>query len=273
MRKKVFLAMAFAAMLGSAATAQTSLTFKVGGAFPMGDFSDAKASYTNGIQRWGLATKHAEGGAGSGFSAGFDILFGVPSIKGFGINLSLDFLYNGLNEDLNDYFEDMVDKTKTIPVTLNNGSTANINVNNFSIKKPTYINVPVLLGAVYSFNAAPSIGLFASGSVGANIRFVTPVTQEIEGTINYSGSNVSVDGNFTTSFKTATSFAFRLTAGITFMDKYVIEVGYYNLGAGKVRYEQVSTVMIGNTETSDKDKETLKSITPELLTLRLGYKF
>lgn len=80
----------------------------------------------------------------------------------------------------------------------------------------------------------------------------------------------------TIKFDPAVSFAFRLAAGVTFAEKYSVELGYYSLGAGKVKGEEKYSVEYSDsyyTDDSDKDKFSLKSINPTLFTLRLGIKF
>lgn len=267
MKKKVLIAAALMAMLGGAAMAQGTFTLKLGGGFPMGDFADAKADYNNGFNnlRWGLWSKHTDGGAGLGFNLGFEYNMPVSSVNGLGVVISVDAFYNGLNEDLNDFFADFKED-------LDNG------YDSWSLTTPNYINIPVMVGAKYDLPLTSGINLYGAAAVGANIRIITPfnVTYEQEG--YYQGYAISgtVEESTNIEFDPAVSFAFRLAAGVTFAEKYSIELGYYNLGAGKVKDEIKYTAEFSNnnyTDQSDKQKETLKSITPTLLTLRLGISF
>lgn len=254
MKKKVLIAAALMAMLGGAAMAQGTFTLKLGGGFPMGDFADAKADYNNGNIRWGLITKNTDGGAGLGFNAGFEYNIPVSSINGLGVVISVDAFYNGLNEDLNDFFADYKED-------LDN------NFDSWSLKLPNYFNIPVMVGAKYDLPLTSGISLYAAGAAGANMRIVTPYELVLEGT--------GVTRTTTVEFDAAITFGFRLAAGVTFAEKYSVELGYYNLGAGKVKGEEkeVWEYSNGTPNDTDKDKFTQKSITPTLLTLRLGISF
>ena len=259
MKKKVFLAAALMAMLGGAAMAQGTFTLKLGGGFPLGDFADAKADYDDGTMRWGLNGKYTDGGAGLGFNLGFEYNVPVSSVNGLGVVISLDAFYNGLNEELNDYFsefkEDLDDYT-----------------NSWSLSLPNYINIPVMVGAKYELPLTSGVGLYAAGAVGANLRIITPYklqyeTDYISGTVERT-TEIEPDATV--------SFAFRLAAGVTFAEKYSVELGYYSLGAGKVKGEEKYSVEYSDsyyTDDSDKDKFSLKSITPTLFTVRLGISF
>ncbi len=259
MKKKVFLAVAMMAMLSGAAMAQTAFTLKLGGGFPMGDFADAKADYDNGALRWGLWDKHTDGGAGLGFNLGAEWCIPVASVNGLGVVVSLDAFYNGLNEDLTDFFADY-------KVDLEN------NYDSWSLTLPNYLNFPVMVGAKYEYPLTSGISIYGAGAVGANLRIVTPFKRVLEGTVT---GNITAEQTMTIKFDPAVSFAFRLAGGVTFAEKYSVELGYYALGAGKVKDEVKVVTEYSSTYQDDtnKDKETLKSITPTLFTLRLGIKF
>ena len=258
MKKKVFIAAALMAMLGGAAMAQGTFTLKLGGGFPMGDFADAKADYNNGTMRWGLQTKHTDGGAGLGFNAGFEYNIPVSTVNGLGVVISVDAFYNGLNEELTDYYADLKED-------LDN------NFDSWSLTLPNYLNIPVMVGAKYDLPLTSGINLYAAGAAGLNMRIVSPYEEKIEGTI-YGASATYTE---TIEYESAITFGFRLAAGVTFAEKYSVELGYYNLGAGKVKGEYKETIEYtdGTPDDSYKNKFTLKSVTPTLLTLRLGISF
>lgn len=261
MKKKVFLAVALMAMMGGAAMAQSAFSLKLGGAFPMGDFADAKTS-SNNIDRWGLLTKDNEGGAGTGFNVGLEWRFGIPSVSGLGLVVSVDGFYNGLNEDLRDFFEEAKDNMED-------------EYDDFSLTTPVYMNVPVMLGVNYNLKVADAVSLYATGAAGVNARIITPFAMEQEDHYTVNGSRYSTESKMTVTFNTTFTFGFRLAAGVTFSEKYSIELGYYNLGAGKVKLteeEEYYDSYYSDTE-SGKEKETLKSITPEMVTLRFGIGF
>lgn len=260
MKKKVFLAIAMMVLLGSAAMAQSSFTFKLGGAFPMGDFADVRADYKNSILRWGLMDKDERGGAGAGLSVGMEWCHDIVSINGLGIVLSVDGFYNGLNEDVKDYIEDAVKDAEDNDVDI-------------TIKKPAYLNFPVMAGVNYKYEVGKGMKVFGTAAMGVNMRFVTPLTMESSYSWYSSSAATTVkeEVNTTVKYKMATSFGFRLAAGILFNDKFSVEFGYYNLGAGKVKavaeIEEYDSLYGTETET---EKQTFKSITPSIFSVRLG---
>lgn len=257
MSKKVFLAVALMAMMGGATMAQTAFTFKLGGGFPTGDFADGNEN------KWGLLTKDEEGGAGMGFNLGAEWRFEMPSVPNLGIVLSIDGFYNGLSEDINDLFDDLVDEAEDEDVDI-------------SLTRPSYLNFPVMVGANYRFEVSPGMILFGTVAAGANLRIITPLKMEEEYDYysDYYGTTVHSEYSRTYSWKSAVSLGFRLAAGVLFNEKYSIELGYYNLGAGKVKAElEVEQYNSIDGRNSGSDKTTLKSITPEMFTVRFGIAF
>lgn len=260
MTKKVLLAAAFVAMLGGAAMAQGGLTFKLGGAFPMGDFADAKADFDNNTLRWGLDSKHDDGGAGLGFNLGIEYAAPVSSVNGLSVVLSLDGFYNGLNEELNDYFTDLKDYLDD-------------NVDEWSLTTPSYLNFPAMVGAKYEMPLTSGINFYGAAAVGANLRIITPFKVSYE--VPYTGT-VTAERTTTSKYDAAVSFAFRLAAGVTFAEKYVFELGYYSLGAGKVKGKEFTDIEYSSsnyTDVHNDDKFTLKSVAPTFFTARVGIKF
>ncbi|MBR4773654.1 MAG: outer membrane beta-barrel protein [Bacteroidales bacterium] len=259
MKKKVFIAAALMAMLGGAAMAQGTFTLKLGGGFPMGDFSEAKADYDNQTMRWGLRDKHTDGGAGLGFNVGFEYNIPVSSVNGLGVVISVDAFYNGINEELNDYFNDLKEDIDDY-------------ANSWSLSLPNYLNFPIMVGAKYDLPLTSGISLYAAGAAGVNIRMITPFELKYEE--DY--LNTTVERTNKLDYDMAATFGFRLAAGVTFAEKYSVELGYYSLGAGKVKGEQSWSTEYADAAYQDQDgddKFTLKSITPSLFTVRFGISF
>lgn len=260
MRKRVFFAVVLASLLGGAVNAQTSFTFKVGGAFPIGDYGDVRADYENGILRWGLMEKDERGGAATGFNLGVEWRHEIASVKGLGIVISLDGFYNGLNEDLRDFFDDAIKEAED-------------DNDDMTITKPAYLNFPVMAGINYMYEVTSGMKVFGTAAIGANMRFITPLKGESSSSYYSSSAGTTIKSEYTTTikYKSATTFGFRLAAGILFNDKFSVEFGYYNLGAGKVKaeaeYESINSYY-GND--SGSEKQTFKSITPSIFSVRLG---
>ena len=262
MKKKVLVAMAMIAMLNGAAMAQSSFTLKLGAGIPTGDFGEAKVVNGN-PERWGLFTKDEEGGAGLGFNLGAEWRVPVASINGLGVVVSVDAFYNGMNEDINDLLDDLIEEAD------NNNVDA-------TLTKPAYLNFPVMVGGNYRFEATPGIMFFGTAAVGANLRIVTPMSLEGEEDYysDYYNTDVHEEAKVTISWKSTVSLSYRLAIGILFNEKYSIEMGYYNLGAGKVKAELEQEIYTSvNGSSNNSNKNTLKSITPEIFTLRFGISF
>ncbi|MBQ8702846.1 MAG: hypothetical protein IJ524_00540 [Bacteroidales bacterium] len=261
MKKTILMVLAMTALASSATLAQSSFTLKVGASIPTGKFGDATAN-NGSITRWGLTGRYKEGGAGMGFNIGAEWRFGIKSANGLGIAVSIDGFCNGMNEEISDAFDNILN------VAEDEGVYA-------SITKPLYINLPVMAGANYKLDATPNLAVFTTAAAGLNMRIITPII--IKGNEdNYSSTygTVSTEETMTISYKPTFTFGFKLAAGIEFNNKYTIEVSYYNLGAGKVKtkIEDDYSSSIGN-QNSDSERQTLRSITPEIINVRLGIRF
>lgn len=250
MMKKVLLVAVSLLTLGfGTVQAQSKFTFKVGGGFPLGDFGDVKTRVDNEgnsvPSQWGLIDNYKNGGAGLGFNLGVQWkLAEISAVKGLDLILSVDGFYNGLNSDLRDAFDDLRDEVE--------GESG---VSDFTLRTPKYLNFPVMLGLNWGTGIAPNIGFFCEAAAGANLRVITNVHEEFEYTSGRSHE-------YTMSFNPAVTFGFRAAAGLIFNNKYSVELGYYNLGAAKVKGEREGD--------SESEKFTGGKITPTFLTLRLG---
>lgn len=244
-------------LTAGAASAQSSLTLKLGGSFPMGDFADASAEYGEGIDRWGLwPNDHSKkGGAGLGFALGAEWQNPIAAVQGLSVSVSLDAIYNGLNGDLNDFFSEAQDNAEN-------------NYDEFSISAPRYINVPLMLGLNYNYDLGGNLGLYASAGLGANLRVITPFAIHEEGRDD--GYRFEMDETFT--YSSAVSFAFRLGAGITINHKYSLGIEYYALGASKVKGEiEYEEYYDGDTDREHANAK-MGNVAPTMLLLRLGIK-
>ncbi|MBQ8703497.1 MAG: hypothetical protein IJ524_03870 [Bacteroidales bacterium] len=245
----MFLGLVFA--VAGIANSQSQMSIKLGGAFPMGDFGEARVSGGD-IDRWVLMDNSDKGGAGLGFSLGLENRWAVSSVDGLGVTLSLDAIYNGLNDDLNDFFEDFQDELDD-------------EFSESSLATPKFINVPLMLGVNYSYGLTDNLSAFAGAGAGANLRLITPLTME--------GSGRSYEYKESVKYDAAVSFAFRVGAGITIKNKYSLSLDYYALGSSKVKGELEEYEYEGGY--TDRDTENIKAgkIAPTLLLLRLGIMF
>lgn len=253
MMKKHTLALAMLTLMSfGAAQAQTHFSLRLGGAFPTGKFADASANYNNENLNWGLSDNSKKGGAGIGFTVGGQLKFDISSIKGMGVIASADFMYNILCSDINYYYDEMVDD-------LDNNNTE------FSITKPQYINIPVMVGLGYTYEATQNLGLFVEAGLGANIRMIT---NEVYNTYIISSQRETIN---TYEYNTNVTFAYRVGAGLLFGGKYTLGVDYFSLGTAKV--ECTGYTEVNGVEGNNPTKYKLGKITPTILTLRFGINF
>ena len=231
---------------GSQLFAQTNVYLNLSGALPTGDFADGDED------EWGLFTEDNEGGAGLGFNIGikFNIATGVNGLRAL---ISIDGIYNGLNSDLRDAFEDAIEDGEDY-------------YKDFSLITPKYINIPVMAGANYTYNINNKFGLFAEAGLGPNLRIITKCEEYTE--TDYSKTT------YTREYEPKVSLAYQFGAGIELSKRVTLGVNFYNLGSAKVKYEWKNKVKYtnGNSPVSSDDKDSLKRITPTIIMLRVGFK-
>ena len=252
--KKTTILVALVALLGMGASqAQSHFSLRFGGLFPSGKYADASGDYSSGNGlNWGLDDNSKKGGAGIGATVGAQFRYDIASVKGLGVLLSVDGMYNSLNSDVRDYYADMVDD-------LDN------NVTEFSVTLPCYINIPIMAGIGYTLDATPNLGVFAEAALGANIRIITNEVQ----TSYTPSTNYERIGTYT--YETATTFAFRLGAGVLINKKFSIGVDYYGLGMAKAQGTTITE--INGQEQSNAPKFKAGKITPTNIALRFGINF
>ena len=244
-------------MASMSLSAQGGFKIKLGGGFPSGDFADARVS-DGDVDRWGLVGNDKDGGAGLGFNIGFQYTVPINSVKGLGIAISADVFYNGLNDDLKEMFADMQDYYLDDDY-----------VTDCSITKPAYLNIPLMVGGSYTFSLSETVGLFAEVALGANVMKVTNLVLHVEG----KESGYSFEETASYKYDVSVNFGYRLAAGVTFNNKYSVEVGYYNLGAGRIKGTMTEEVYSRGGSDYDKENFRFKSITPTMTAIRFGYTF
>lgn len=234
--------MAFCLCSGMTTFAQTHFGLRIGGAMPMGDFAEAKVTKANGLQKWALSSENGKyGGAAFGFNIGALLKFDIPSVEGLGIIASLDLIYNGINSDIEDYIVDIA------------------NDNNAVTTQPKYLNIPIMVGANYTFPLTEVIGIYGEAALGINLRKIT----------NYTIVDVSRDEEIKTTYDLAKSFSYRIGAGFIFNNRFSIGVDYYVLGSEEVTGKTEYDLSAGNGEV----KYSGKSLSTNMLLIRCGIMF
>lgn len=237
----------------SALNKATEFSIHLGGAFPMGDFGDSRAS--RGLVAWSDKTEKA--GAGTGFDIGAKLKFNIPSINGLGVMLTADLFYNGPNNDVKDWIDDLI-----------YSYIYDDELDDAEITAPKYINIPIMLGVNYDYTINEKISVWGEAGIGANIRKMTMLKQYL--------SSGDVELIIKQKYDITTTFAFQIGAGLKLMDKVSLGLHYYALGSGKVKgmvsEEYIENYVGGEYEYLDGDF-TLRYINPTMFVIRLGYHF
>ena len=213
--------------------AQNNVYLNLGGALPLGDFADGDDDDGCAL----INEKMDEGGAGFGLNAGLKLKFGIW--KGLGVIATMDGIYNGLNSEMRDLFEDVQDEMEE-------------DADDFTLRKPKYINVPLMVGANYTHNFNSKFGVYGEFASGVNFRFITPFLMEYEKEYSHEDYEFSLKYEY----KPAVSFAWQLGAGIELANRITLGMSYYNLGSAKVE-AKIKEKATYNGE-SDSDSENFK---------------
>ena len=166
--KKLFavLALAVTMIMGGQAMAQTRGALLLGASFPMSDFAEF-----DGFNEFALMHADEEdAGAGIGFNVGFKWYFNV-GVKGLGVMLSADGLYNGPSTALKDAYRE---SENHYDGTLVDGS--------FKYNAtPKHINVPIMLGLNYIYHINPNFGIYVEAGLGGDMHFLTQMESVAQG--------------------------------------------------------------------------------------------
>ena len=143
MKKLVRLfALAALVIMGGHAMAQTHGYMSLGATFPMGNYGNGTA------EEWALTNETStNGGASIGFNAGLKWDFGV-GVPGLNVMLSVDGFYNGLNDNLKEYFDKKIVDIKNDPLVKDYSAGSNSKCKNSGnldakLKEPVFRGVEV----------------------------------------------------------------------------------------------------------------------------------
>ena len=222
----------------------------------------------------GLFDENTKGGAALGFDFGIGLNVPLYMDKLY-FNIGIDVNYNGLLQEAKELMNDLCDylNESMKQDVVSNGMT--VGTSYFVVDKNShYINLPILAGLKYERRISDNISAFAEGGVGLNVRFISDwriVGKTVFYDQGYTNEAETIDEY---SYNTALTFAIKAGLGLKFAKNLSMSVLYYNLGKGSVegRSSAVFTVNSGKPYTNEL-KQTLKTITPQLLVVKLGYDF
>ena len=276
--KKIITRLILATLLisgGKTFAQKDGFSLHLSGIFPNGKF----AEFDDNDKVCALVDGSSKtGSAGMGFGVGFKYQFPIPQVANLRFLVGAELMYNPLNGDAKDWFDDKFDSGK--------GSEHVLSYDyDYEVTLPKYLNVPLMAGLNYAFKLNDKINIFGEFAAGINMRLFTnaKILQEKEGTAWYSDGYTSYYYDFTTTSKAtykydnAITFAYRFGAGITF-DRISIGLHWYNLGSakvkGKIEMEENYSDSDGETEhDSDKENFKWKDLSISMMTLTVGYHF
>lgn len=237
--KKAIALVAVIMGISTASFAQDGLSVRAGGNFPVGTFAQGKATDL------ALSSLKSElGGAATGFNVGLRYQLGIlGDISAFA---SADLFYNGLKSEIKD----------------------DLKGDNENVTLPSYMNIPVMVGANYTILDIIGTTLWAEAGIGVNFRNITSSTFAAA-----VGSLVS--GSTESDYNLSTSFAWQVGVGVSVSSKVSLGLHYYGFGAADVRGEQTASGNLGGLisgETKPVDF-TLGKLNPSMVVIRLGYHF
>ena len=234
-----------------------------GATLPQGFYAESRMS----DNEWMFAEGHQlKGGAGRGWDAGIDISFALPFHTNLEIALTADFMQSKPSRDVCEYYE--ISYTRRY-------SQCSL----YEMRLPRYRNIPVLLGFRYCYPITIGIDLYGEALAGINRRTFTdwvltytkePWTPQED--MEYPEYN-NIDIR---SYTPATTFAFRLGAGVILKKKFTIGASFQMLGKAPLVWDRSVTARydiygdiseyITTTHTDYTD------LNPTLVLVQLGYR-
>ena len=215
------------------------------GVFPNGKF----AEFDDNDKVCALIDDNSKtGSAGTGFGVGFKYQFPIPQVANLRFLVGAELMYNPLNGDAKDWFDDEYD--------------------DYEVTLPKYLNVPLMAGLNYAFKLNDKINIFGEFAAGINMRLFTNAKRE-------RSDDEYGSYNYTSKYKydNAITFAYRFGAGVTF-DRISIGLHWYNLGSAKVKgkreYEYNDSEGYHD---SNKENFKWKDLSISMMTLTVGYHF
>ena len=255
---KVF-ALAALMIMGGQAMAQTRGAMFLSASLPMKDYADFDGFDDLALTSMDLDAD--DGGAGVGFNVGFKWYYNV-GVRGLGVMLSLDGIYNGPNSDLKTAYRNAESQGGNQWI----GGSYTYNAT------PKYINVPLMLGVNYIYHFNSNFGIYAEAGAGANLRFITQM--ETVGKGNLLGVETQVTR--TQKYDNAFSFAYQVGAGIEVARNLVVGVSFYDLGNAPVKGDltvKTKTLNDNVTNTTGPDLVEHGTVRPTMVLARIGFSF
>ena len=218
--------------------AQSGLSVRVGGSFPVGTFAQGGA----GDMALMIPTSEL-GAAATGVNGG--VKYQLNILGDLGVFASADLFYNGLKKDV---------------VETMKGDNENVNL-------PSYMNIPLMAGVNYTLIELLGASLWAEAGAGVNLRNITASSASAAVGTLISGSTES-DYDF------SASVAWQVGVGVS-LSKLSLGVHYYGFGASEISGESTTSADLGGIfggETKPMEF-TAGKLNPTMLVARVSYTF
>ena len=245
-------------------SAQSGFKLYLGGAFPIGKYAESFMDENE----FGLMYKTSEGGAGNGLNLGVQYNFALNSIDGLYCLIEADFFLNFLNRDLRDWKEECLIENESI--------------DDYSITLPKYLNIPVLAGLGFKNELKENVDFYADLALGFNLQKITSFSEYgfDEGAEPHMAASYRYTDEEETEYKyySSGSFAFKINMGFLIDSRFDVNIGYWNLGSnrikGRMNYDHIhNCVFDGESSDSDHRSFRFRSITAQMISLRVGFLF
>ena len=224
-------------------------SFHFGATLPMGNFADDDIDYYIDLEEDDYYSK--ESGAATGVGIGYEFVYSL-SEKGLGLFAGIDVNYNGLQKDIKDDIEEILE---------------DFDIEIKDIKFPKFFNIPISAGLNYTYKADDKLSLY--GNLGLLVNFIKITDYVVEGKQYdyYDDDWVSLEG--TVKFDIANSFGYKVGGGIIINDKIILSINYLGLGEPEIKGE----VEIKDGDSEDDLEIGRKDMPIDILTLTVGFKF
>ena len=229
-----------AVMLGMSTIgfAQSGLSVRVGGSFPVGTFAQG------GAGDMALTMPASElGAAATGVNGG--VKYQLNILGDLGVFASADLFYNGLKKEVVETMKD----------------------DNENVELPSYMNIPLMVGANYTLLKFAGASLWAEAGAGVNLRNITASSASAAvGTL--------ISGSTESNYDFSTSVAWQVGVGVS-LSKLSLGVHYYGFGASEISGETTTSADLGGIlggETKPMEF-TAGKLNPTMLVARVSYTF
>ena len=260
---KPLLAFCFYLLVSFALHAQLYVGVHGGATLPQGFYAESRMS----DNEWMFAEGHQlKGGAGRGWDAGIDISFAMPFHPSLEIAFTADFMQSNPNRDIREYYE--ISYTRRYS-----------QCSYYNMRLPRFRNIPILIGVRYCYPIASGIDLYGEALAGINRRLITdwvltftndPWTPQED--LTYPEYN-NIDIR---SYTSATTFAFRLGAGVLIKKKVTLGASFQMLGKAPLSWDRTVTTrhdIYGEiSEYTNTTHTDYTDLNPTLVLIQLGYR-